>query len=312
MSQSALPSEWLTRFFDPYAVLGVSVVADDRRVLKRYRAVAKILHPDSYALADDTTKEFASQLFARLVNPAYQKLKQEKGRKENVSLLRLQVRRLYSKAPLNPQSELSRQLIQQPVNGVDVFYEQAITKLAEFQYQPLEQFEPLTQQIGELNLIYLQLKMGEVLVREKPTGIVPASTPKQAPVVPEPPSPPAENYAQRHYRRAQEYMKKGSWKDAEQELRDAIKIEAGKSEYHALLGVAYLQQNLPSMAKVYLRQALKLNPKDPLACRFAPKLGIEMSVPENGRSPDKPLNSGQTQSTTAKTGGLFGLFRTKK
>lgn len=312
MSQSALPSEWLTNFSDPYAILGVSVAADDRRVLKRYRTIAKMLHPDHYISEDDTTKELASQLFARLVNPAYQKLKQEKERKENVSLLRLRARRLYRDASLKPQSDLARQLIQQPVSGVDVFYEQAITQLAECQYQSLQQFEALTQQLGELNLIYAQLKMGEALIREKPTGIVPITTAPKVPIF-SPPSEsnPPENYAQRHYRRAQEYMKKSNWKEAERELRDAIKIEAGKSEYHALLGIAYLQQNLQSMAKVYLRQALKLNAKDPLALRFAPKLGIEVPASgteqQNGNTP-----SSQPVNKTAKSDGLFGFFRSKK
>ena len=183
MAQSTLPSEWLTNFSDPYAVLGVSLAADDRRILKRYRTIAKLLHPDHYTPENSTsedgiTKDLASQLFARLVNPAYQKLKQEKGRKENVSLLRLQVRRLYRIAPLAPKSDLARQLTQQPINGVDVFYEQAIAQLAEAQYQPLDQFESLTQQLGELNLVYLQLKMGDVLMREKPTGLVSATEAK--------------------------------------------------------------------------------------------------------------------------------------
>ena len=312
MSQSTLPSEWLTHFSDPYAVLGVSLTADDRRVLKRYRMVAKVLHPDHSASQDGTTKDFASQLFARLVNPAYQKLKQEKGRKENVSLLRLQVRRLYRATPLDPQSDLARQLAQQPINGVDVFYEQAIAQLAEVQYQSLDQFEPLTQQLGELNLVYLQLKMGDVLMREKPTGLVSAAEAKPIQFAPADTENSSESYAQRHYRRAQEYMKKSNWKEAEQELRDAIKIEAGKSEYHALLGVAYLQQNLPSMAKVYLRQALKLNPQDPLACKVAPRLGLEIVPPAHGQQNGNAQKAQVDSKVVKNNGGLFGLFRAKK
>ncbi|PSB32618.1 J domain-containing protein [Stenomitos frigidus] len=312
MSQSTLTSEWLTNFSDPYAVLGISLAADDRRVLKRYRTVAKLLHPDHYTPEDDTTKDLASQLFARLVNPAYQKLKQEKGRKENVSLLRLQVRRLYRATPLAPKSDLACQLAQQPINGVDVFYEQAIAQLSDTQYQPLDQFEPLTQQLGELNLVYLQLKMGDVLMREKPTGIVSAAEARPIQFAPADTETISESYAQRHYRRAQEYMKKGNWKEAEQELRDAIKIEANKSEYHALLGVAYLQQNLQSMAKVYLRQALKLNPKDPLACRFAPKLGLEVAPPANGAQNGKAQKVQPDNKAAKHHGGLFGLFRSKK
>ncbi|MBD2038034.1 J domain-containing protein [Leptolyngbya sp. FACHB-321] len=311
MSQNVLPSKWLTNFSDPYAVLGVSVAADDRRVLKRYRAIAKLLHPDRYTLEDNTTKELASQLFARLVNPAYQKLKQEKGRKENASLLRLRARQLYRDTSLNPQGNLARQLIQQPISEVDVFYEQAITQLAESQYEPLEQFESLTQQLGELNLVYSQLKVGETLIREKPTGIVPSPTQPKVPIFSPPPEVAPPTYSERHYRRAQEYMKKSNWKAAEQELRDAIKIEAGKSEYHALLGVAYLQQNLQSMAKVYMRQALKLNAEDPLALKFASKLGIEVPASESKQHNDNPPKS-QPAKQPDRNGGLFGLFRAKK
>jgi Flp pilus assembly protein TadD len=155
--------------------------------------------------------------------------------------------------------------------------------------------------------------MGDVLMREKRTGLVSAAEakPMQFTAAPVDSATVSESYAQRHYRRAQEYMKKNNWKEAEQELRDAIKIEAGKSEYHALLGVVYMQQNLQSMAKVYLRQALKLNPKDPIACRFAPKLGIEVAASEHGQQNGKTVKAQQSGKTT-RSGGLFGLFRSKK
>ncbi|WP_421655368.1 J domain-containing protein [Leptothermofonsia sp. ETS-13] len=313
MSPSSLSSDWLNRFSDPYAVLGVSIAADDRRVLNRYRAVTKILHPDSQALADAANKEFAVQLLARLINPAYQKLKQEKGRKENTALLRFKVRRLVREASLSPQSDPARRLLQYPVSEVDVFYEQAIAQLAEVQYNPLNQFESITPQLGELNLVYLQLKMGEVFIGEKRTGLVAA---KEAKLLQFSPSPAdtataTENYAQRHYRRAQEYMKKGNWNQAVQELRDAIKIEADKSEYHALLGVAYLQQNLPGMATVYMRQALKLNPRDPLATKYAAKLGIPSSADNEAQKNSKTANRHQNSKPT-KGGGLFSFFRSKK
>jgi tetratricopeptide (TPR) repeat protein len=312
MAQSSLPSDWLNQFSDPYALLGVSVAADDRRVLSRYRAVAKLLHPDGQVLADEAAKQLAGQLFARLVNPAYQKLKQEKGRAENVALLRFKVRRLCREAPLSPKSALATQLMQHPVSQVDVFYEQAIAQLAESQYQPLDQFEPITRELGELNLVYLQLKMGEVFIREKRTGIVSAPEAKPLQFTPAPEAPPHENYAQRHHRRAQEYMKKGNWTQAVQELRDAIKIESDKSEYHALLGVAYLHQNLKGMATVHFRQALKLNPQDPLAAKYAPKLGIQTNSIQDVQPNGKSANAQQKQKATKSNGGLFGLFRSKK
>lgn len=301
MSSSAFSSDWLKRFSDPYAVLGVSVAADDRRILKRYRNVAKMLHPDAYAQADEATRDKASQLFARLVNPAYQKLKQEKGRAETVALLRFQVRRMSRETPLTPKGDKARLLAAKPVSEADIFYEQVIAELAESQYAPLEQFEFMTQQLAELNLVYLQLKMGEVFIREKRTGLVSATEARPIAFTPVPnEQASAESYAQRHYRRAQEYMKKGAWTQAVQELRDAIKLEATQSEYHALLGLAYLQQNLNGMATVYFRQALKLDPRDPLALKYAPKLGIPVS------QPDTPA---ATPPKDTRKGGLFGLFR---
>ncbi len=316
MSQSAIPTQWLNKFSDPYAVLGISVAADERRILSRYRSVAKLLHPDSQAHADETARQFASQLFARMVNPAYQKLKQEEGRAETLATLRFKVRRQNREAPLKPSCELAQQLMQHPVSEVEVFYEQAIARLAELQYQPLSKFEPITQELTELNLIYLQLKMGEIVVQEKRAGLVSAAEAKPIQFTPVRSDAEAvtENYAQRHYRRAQEYAKKGNWPQVVQELRDAIKIEANQSEYHALLGVAYLHQNLPGMAKVYIGQALKLNPQDPLALRFAAKVGIQCAAAgtQPTQSSKQQQNQSRSQTNASKKGGFVSFLRLKR
>lgn len=298
MSYSAIPSEWTKKFTDPYATLGIPVAADDRRVLKRYRDIAKLLHPDRYALAEGNEKELATQLFARLVNPAYEQLKQDKGRTEHTALLRIKVRRLCREGPLTPKSEIARKLIEHPATGVDTFYEQSVSTLAESQYKSLDlgKFESITQQISELNLVYLQLKMGDGIVRERRTGLIAAAEAKPMQFTPPPANPEVvtESYDQRHYRRAQEYAKKGAWTQAIQELRDAIKIKATKSEYHSLLGVAYLhQQKLPGMAKVHLKRAYELNPKDPLVLRFGSKVGLPVSAAmphtsSSGKRPHQP------------------------
>jgi curved DNA-binding protein CbpA len=284
MSYSALPSEWIKKFADPYAILGIPVAADDRRVSKRYRDIAKLLHPDRYALAGGNETELATQLFARLVNPAYEQLKQDRGRAEHTALLRIKVRRLCREGPLTPESEIARTLMEHPATGVDTFYEQAISTLAQSQYESLEleQFESITRQISELNLVYLQLKMGDGIVRERRTGLIAAAEAQPVQFTPAPTNPEVvtESYDQRHYRRAQEYAKKGAWNQAIQELRDAIKIKATKSEYHSLLGVAYLhQQKFPGMAKVHLRRAYELNPKDPLVLKFGAKVGLPVASP---------------------------------
>lgn len=321
MSQGSIPSDWLNRFTDPYAVLGIAVTADDRRVLKRYRNVARILHPDSQVHNDETTQQLATQLFAKLVNPAYEQLKQEKNRKESSALLRLRVRQqLTREGSLNPKSERACRLIKYPATEVDVFYEQAIEELASTQYASLNQFAAITQELGELNLVYLQLKMGEVFItREKRTGLIP--TPEAQPIQFRPARPTqevaTESYDRRHYKRAQEYAKKENWDQVIQELKDALKIDAKQGEYHSLLGVAYLKKNLPGMAKTYIGQALKLNPTDPIALKFAAKVGV--SVPtesnqqpsqNNGQRNGKPAPSHQSgRKPVASKGGLSGLFQ---
>lgn len=301
--QMFLSADWLNQFSDPYAVLGISVTADDRRVLKRYRSVAKLLHPDRFINNQPNERQQATLMFGRLVNPAYQKVKQEKNRAETLATLRFRVRQMNWDEPFEPKGAIARQLLRTAISEVDIVYEQAVTSLAEAQYQPLEQFEAYTKQLEELNLVYLRLKMGE-LIREKATGLVPAPrkdvmkyhAPKSTTSAQEP-----VNYADRHYHRAQEYMKKANWAMAVQELRDAIRLEATRGEYHSLLAKAYLMQNLPGMAKVHFRQALKFNPQDPLALAHVKRLNIQVDAPE----PEKSSEPG-------KGNGFFGLFAKKK
>jgi curved DNA-binding protein CbpA len=305
MSQTSFSAEWLNQFSDPYAVLGLAVTADDRRVLKRYRAVAKVLHPDGLRSVDPPIRELATQLLARVVNPAYQRLKQEKERTETLATLRFRVRRFNRDEPMMPQSAIARQLLQQPPHAVDVFYEQAVAHLSELQFQPLEQFEPLTQQLSELNLVYFYLKMGEPMFREKRTGIVAASQIKPIQVTPSPleTAQRASSYARRHYQRAQVYIDNANWSPAIAELRDAIRLEPDKGEYHSLLAKAYLLQNLTGMAKVHFRQALKLNPKDPLALEYVSRLKLVLDQPERVLS---------NAAVTKPAHGLFNLFGRKR
>ncbi|MCU0566160.1 MAG: DnaJ domain-containing protein [Oculatellaceae cyanobacterium Prado106] len=287
MPQTTFSLDWLNQFSDPYAVLGLSVGADEHRVLKRYHAIAKLLHPDSYAhlldrlSADDLPVELANQIFARLVNPAYQQLKQEKGRAEIMAVLRFRARRLNQEQNLLPQSAIARRLLQTPAPELEIFYEQAVVQLADLQFDPVYQFEPITQQLVEINLVYLHLKMGDPMIRERRTGIVsaPHAVPIQFTPAPAETAEIAVSYAQRHYQRAQQYAKHANWLRAVAELRDALRLEPQKSEYHSFLAKVYLMQNLKGMARVHFRQALKFNPQDPLALEYAAKLKISLDKP---------------------------------
>ncbi|MEB3295636.1 MAG: J domain-containing protein [Synechococcales bacterium] len=306
MPANEFSPNWLTWLSDPYAVLGLSVAADDQRVMKRYRVIAKRLHPDRYINASAGERDLATQVLAQLINPAYDQIKDEKGRKELAALMRLQARQRM-KAGTSAQGDLARALIQQPLQSVDTFYEQKVTELAETQFQPIEQMVAVTQQLLELNQVYLQLKQGDTGLREKRTGLISSPTTP----IPEVKVPPIEekvaptDYSQRHYDRAKQYAENGNWEFALKELKDALRLNPKSSDCHALLGYIYLRQNSVgtiAMAKVHIRQALKLNPNHDLAKRFAAKLDIISDSPSPASPPPgKP--------TAEPKKGFFGMFR---
>lgn len=314
MTSPAFSPDWLKQFSDPYAILGVAVTADERRIAKRYRQIAKRLHPDQQMRADEATREFANAVLTRLVNPAYQRLKQDKGRAEALATLRFKVRRLTRENKLTTQVSQSKQLLQVDEAEVEIFYENALTELSDNQYSSTDSFATQTDAIAELNLIYLRRKMGDPVIREKRTGLMSATqtAPPIAVTETEPPSgtksseKPQVDYGQRHVVRAKTYIASKSYTEAVQELRDAVRIDPHNSNYHTMLGQAYLLQNLVGMAKVHIRQALKLDPKNRIAHKYAKQL--EIQVPTASTS-----NNGHAKSQgQGKKGGLFNLFSSKR
>ena len=297
-------SNWQDWLCDPYAVLGIPVTADPQRIMKRYRTVAKVLHPDRYGLADPSTRDWVTQVLARIVNPAYGKIKDDLGQREILALVRLQALK-NMKDGVQVHSDIARSLRQQAVQNTEIFYEQQVSRIADEMYAVPEQLEDRIQSLLELNSVYLQIKQGEQQpLRQRRTGLM------SPPSVPNPAARPApganasngplssglgspQHYAQRHYDRAKHYAQNADWKDAIQELKDAIRLDPNCSNYHALMGFIHLKQEQMGMARVYFKQALKLNPDDKLAKRFSqylPKPVVsEPSVPEAKR-------------------GLFGLF----
>ncbi len=306
MPPSDFSTEWVNRFTDPYALLGVSVAADDRRILKRYRTVAKQLHPDSLSDTPDELKQFAVQVLPKLVNPSYQRLKQEKGRNEVLATLRFKVRRYSRDRQLQPQEALSKRLLEVSEADVDVVYEHAVEQLCTGQYASQQAFEHSTRQLGELNLVYLLRKMGDPVIREKRTGLVKtASVPHASGLSPDPPSDGKATglmYAERHFGRAQEYLKAKNPAAAIQELKDALKINPKNSSYHCLIGQAYLLNQLPGMAKVHLKQALRLNPDNAVALKYAKQMNIVLT---DAPRPTPMSTSAPPPGKRSLFGGLF-------
>jgi curved DNA-binding protein CbpA len=314
MNSPAFSTDWLKKFTDPYAILGVSVAADDRRILKRYRQVAKNLHPDLQFNQPEEQQQFVGDVLTKLVNPAYQRLKQEKGRNEVLATLRFKVRRLSRENQLQPNSEAGKKMLIVPEPEIDVFYEQALEKFCKGQFTSLKTFEVNTYRIGELNLVYLRRKMGDPVIREKRTGLVSASAVTTSAVPATEPrteeQPVVVNYAERHFKRAQEYIKGKNINAAIQELKDALKLEPKNSNYHCLLGQAYLLHQLPGMAKVHIKQALLLNPNQPVAQKYARQLNIDLSKASKTQPHSQP--AGPAASSKKGKGSLFGGLFSKR
>jgi curved DNA-binding protein CbpA len=282
---------------DPFALIGVSVSADEKRIAKRYRQIAKQLHPD--ALSGDSSggcsgsmdPEIAAQVIARIVNPSYQKLKQEKSRQEMLSTIRLRVRRLVRTEKLLPTFHSGQQLVEVPDESVDIFYEQTLSALAECQFRSLGDLHTHSLEMGQLNLIFLSRKLENLVIRSKRAGLMTATVIPTAAAATAmatnyeraaaseeaaqlPPAKPEINYVQKHTVRAKTYLAQQNYDAAVQELREALKISAQSPELHSMIGQVYYKQKLSGMAKTHFRQALKLNPDHKIALKYSELLGM--------------------------------------
>ena len=250
-------------FTDHHAVLGVPVDADNREIRKRYLRIAKNLHPDSSSSESKADKQLANDLLSKLVNPAYEKLSNEKERTDYAIMLRLMGQKA-SMHPVEIHGELAQQLKTSP--DIDQAYKTALQQLAGKQYQSFHQMLELTGEISELNLVYLMRKQGEPEKNPAKKSAVSKTKPPTKPPAPAttttPPAPPKKSPVEDYYRRAEELIEKGNLAKAILELRDAIKLEPMNSSCHSLLGNIYLRQKQATMAKVHINKALELNPKD--------------------------------------------------
>ncbi|MEH2054121.1 J domain-containing protein [Nostoc sp.] len=292
MSQIFLPPKWLEQLYDPYAVLGISVSADDRQIFKRYHTLAKLLHPDRYAKSCNPDQQLATAILSYLINPAYEQLKHRHKRLIAIAMLRSD-RRVLQQQALCAQNTIAEEIREMSPPQAQLFYEEAIASYAEAQYKSLHQFYQVTQQISILNLVYLQLHKPDLFLPPKAVRIIPQVEVKPVELTLGEKAnvqPILTNYAQRHYQRAIEYVRLANWPLAVQELRDAIKLEPNNSNYYALLGLVHLKQKFIGMARVYIRQALKLNPQDSLALKYAPGLKIQPGENTNPKSMAKALS----------------------
>jgi curved DNA-binding protein CbpA len=315
-------------FIDHHAILGVSVDADPKDIRKRYLKIARRLHPDSFASESETDKQQASLLLSKLVNPAWEKLSQDKERSEYTLLLKLKGQQaLRQQQAITEQlGNLARQL--SSASNPDHFYLASLKDLSSKQYEHLDQAMEITAQVSELNLVYLMRKEGNGAASTNETrriytgsNIPDSSQSSSAPLPTQMANtaPPPETITDQYYRRAQGYEVKNNFAQATLELREALRLEPNSSRCHSLMGRIYLRQGQGTMAKIHFGQALKFDPQDAMALEGMQKLGSPSGA--TAASKGKGATPSKTTSTKASPksgksdnsgGGLFGLFGGKK
>lgn len=286
-------------FTDHHAVLGVPLDAAPNDIRKRYLKISRRLHPDSCTAESEPVKQQASQLFAKLVNPAYEHLFGEQSRAEHNALLgRMGKRLVQEQNKIEIHSEAAKKLSK--AGNLDVDYKTALQSLAEKEYEALDRVLEQIAEISELNLIYLLRKAG-LGQSTKP----PQTPPKPpGPVTPVPPPPPKQETSptETYCRRAAEYLEKNYPAKALLEMKDALKMEPNNPRCHALLAMAYWQQDQGTMAKIHMNQALKFNPQEPTALEVK-KLMEKLA--------EKSASAAKKKEAEKSSGGLFGLFGKK-
>jgi curved DNA-binding protein CbpA len=306
---------------DYHAILCVPVDADVKDIRKRYLKIARRLHPDSIASASDTEKKLASELLSKLVNPAYEKLSADRNRAEYMIVLsQVGKRMVQESASVELGTDVARQMAGAP--NFDAIYRNAIAKISETQYDSLQQVIQVIAHTSELNLVYLMRTAGKSFSAPPPpaqpksnSGAPQQPTAGKTPAPQASQPPPKEDSAVVQYmRRAQELITKNQLAPARVELQDALKLEPNNSRCHSLIGLVYLKQNQIKMAKVHFDRALQLDPKDPTALEWKPKIEKALGQQSNnGSKVTSPPATGGKQPNKSSGGGLFGgLFGGKK
>ncbi len=321
-------------FTDHHAILGVPVDAEFKDIRKRYLRIAKGLHPDSLGTESTTHKQQANEVLSKLVNPAYEKLSQEKERIEYSVLIKLKGQQaLRMQDSLEVYSELAKQLSR--ASDVDSSYKSAISQLAEQQYQAIDQAIELTAQISELNLIYLMRKAGkgeEIRMGTKPlatsTSSQTAGTGSQNTAGSTGPltggsvgGTSRSALVEQYCKRAEDLIAKNQFAKATLELRDALQIDPKYSRCHSLEGKIYLMQGNVKLAGISFDRALKFNPEDPIALdgkqrvekRSGQASGATQKKPDPKATNSTPPGKAKPGDPKSGGGGLFGgLFGKKK
>ena len=296
---------------DHFAILGVSIDAEQEEIRERYLKIAYKLHPDTCRIHTPAEREQAHQLLAKLVNPAYEHLGRDLSREE-FRLVLTQMGKAMARdlSKITISSEPARKLAQSSAN-YELAYQKILQSLAIDQYTALENTYQKIAQLSELNLVYLMLTEGQGNKKTTRKVFISQGNPNQSELVGATFITAAEAKAKEspleaYIRRAQASLDQNNPAQALRELRDALRQEPDNGICHALLGLAYLRQNQLSMARVHINRAWKANPKDATVIRS--KRELDKVVNSNIEMPDQKEQKEEGE----RKGGFWSRFGGKK
>lgn len=285
---------------DHYAVLGLPITCEVEEIRSRFKSLSKSLHPDVYSLST-VQRGWATQYYAKLVTPAYKVLDNDSARNEYFATLRYLATDLKkAEQPPEVQSELAQKLLRFPH---EVNYKQYVAEVAAKQYASLSKVLEYTNELSEINLIFLYTQ-AEI---SQPIRLKVVAAPVTLPPLPQVSSQ-SSSKAQPKIKQAEALMAKKKWQEALAELKAAEKLDPNVAQIYALLGLVYVAQKSNKVAKSYFQKALKLDPKNAIA------LEQTGAKPKSAGQKPEPKVDPKSKSASQKPqqgGGLFGLFKRK-
>ncbi len=318
---------------DHHAILGVSLDAEPKQIRLQYLKIAQKLHPDK-CRSDTARMKIAGDILSKLVNPAYEQLSRKNAFAEHQLILTQIGKRLAeNKDKISVRSQPAQELLN-VVGSAELVYPKLLKKLTTEQYESLERATAEIEVISELNMIYLMLQ-GDRAAEAEPHRAVNRSagqtTPKPNqekvaqnkatvtqssvdPAIAKIEEPAIESRVTTFVNRAQQYISRGEFDQAIQELKDALRIDPNHGIAHAVMGRAYLHKKQLTMAKVHIGKAFQADPHNQIVMDSKKALdkltrANDKSRTSNpgdaGKSPHKNSNSGNS-------GFFSGFFGSKK
>ncbi|MEE3718117.1 DnaJ domain-containing protein [Tumidithrix elongata RA019] len=284
---------------DYYAILGLAMTTDAAHVRKKFLQLAKVLHPDVFGRTAEE-KELATNYLSKMVSPAYQTLHNDRERGEYLATLRLFAQGQKQKAEQPTlKSELAQKLYKYPHKTT---YTKFVEEISPLQYKSLDKILQYTEDLSELNLVYLltqqSLVFSSASSTPSATSASPPSTTASSTSTAEVSRPPAQSPATRSIQMAELFISKKQWADALKELKAAEKLDPNNAKVFGMQGLVYMNQNVAMMAKTNFQKALKIDPKEPISLKYINQLNSSTST-QAAKPPAK-------QPDKKSGGGLFG------